>query len=59
MIPRNREFLPDRAPEVLAHAVKHGYEGLVDEVVPHIARWPLTKTMEKLPLTRGLAWVRT
>jgi len=38
---------------LLPQARKHGYEGLVDEIVPHIARWPLTKSIEKLPLTRG------
>jgi len=51
----DKNFLParsGRAADIITHAVKHGYNGLFDEVVPHLTRWPLTMVLENLLLGR-------
>ena len=53
-----RNFLPQHAPEILVHAVKHDYPRLISATLPHFARAPLIPVMEKLPLSYLLPWVR-
>jgi hypothetical protein len=44
-----REFLPQHAPEILVHAVKHDYPRLISATLPHFARAPFVPVLEKLP----------
>ena len=53
-----REFLPQHAPEILAHAVKHDYPRLISATLPHFARAPFISVLEKLPLPYVVPWVR-
>ena len=40
-----RNFLPQHAPEILLHAVKHDYPRLISATLPHFARLPLIPVM--------------
>ena len=52
-----RNFLPQHAPEILVHAIKHDYPRLISATLPHFARLPLIPVMEKLPLLYLVPWV--
>jgi hypothetical protein len=54
----HRKFLPQYAPEILVHAIKHDYPRLIDAVLPHFARAPLRPFLERLPPSYMVAWVR-
>ncbi|EDR09357.1 uncharacterized protein LACBIDRAFT_293853 [Laccaria bicolor S238N-H82] len=51
-------FLPQHAPEILVHAVKHDYPRLISATLPHFARAPLIPVMEKLPPSYMVPWAR-
>ena len=53
-----RNFLPQHAPEILVHAVKHDYPRLISATLPHFARAPFIPVMEKLPPSYIVPWVR-
>jgi len=53
-----RNFLPQHAPEILVHAVKHDYPRLIGATLPHLARAPFIPVMEKLPPSYIVPWVR-
>ena len=53
-----RNFLPQHAPEILVHAVKHDYPRLISATLPHFARAPLIPVMEQLPPSYIVPWVR-
>jgi hypothetical protein len=53
-----REFLPQHAPEVLVHAVKHDYPRLISATLPHFARAPFISVLEILPPSYVVPWVR-
>lgn len=51
-------FLPQHAPEIFVHAVKHDYTRLISATLPHFARGPLIPVMEKLPPSYLIPWAR-
>ncbi|KAF8956184.1 hypothetical protein BDZ97DRAFT_1853121 [Flammula alnicola] len=53
-----RKFLPQHAPEILAHAVKHNYPRLITATLPHFARAALVPVLEKLPPAYMIPWAR-
>jgi len=53
----HRKFLPQYAPEILVHAIKHDYPRLIDDCIPHFARAPFLPFLETLPPSYMLAWV--
>jgi len=42
-----REFLPEHAPEILAHAVKHDYARLISDTLSHFSRASLISVLER------------
>ncbi|KAF8877234.1 hypothetical protein CPB84DRAFT_1817608 [Gymnopilus junonius] len=55
---RLTKFLPQHAPEILAHAVKHHYPSLIHATVQCFARSPFIPVMEKLPLSLVVPFAR-
>ncbi|KDR67276.1 hypothetical protein GALMADRAFT_105931 [Galerina marginata CBS 339.88] len=52
------KFVPQYAPEILVHAIKHDYSRLLSATLPHFTRAPLLATIEKLSPAYMLPWVR-
>ena len=44
-----REFLPQHAPKILVHIVKHNYPRLHNATLPHFAQAPFLSVLERLP----------
>jgi len=55
---RLMKFLPQYAPEILIHAVKHDYPRLISATLPHFARAPFLPVLEKLPPSYMVLWAR-
>ncbi|KIM36943.1 hypothetical protein M413DRAFT_424093 [Hebeloma cylindrosporum] len=52
------KFLPEYAPEILAHAVKHDYPRLIRATLPHFARAPFIPVLARLPPSYVVPWAR-
>ncbi|KDR70506.1 hypothetical protein GALMADRAFT_127718 [Galerina marginata CBS 339.88] len=52
------KFLPQHAPEILVHAVKHDYPRLISSTLPYLARAPFLSVLEKLPPSFVVPWAR-
>ncbi|PPQ96028.1 hypothetical protein CVT25_013890 [Psilocybe cyanescens] len=44
--------------EVLSHAARHDYPGLIQDAVPHLLRKPMVDVIEQLPTKFIVPWVR-
>lgn len=43
--------------EVLSHAARHDYPGLIQDAVPHLLRKPMVDVIEQLPTKFIVPWV--
>ncbi|KDR69056.1 hypothetical protein GALMADRAFT_104360 [Galerina marginata CBS 339.88] len=51
-------FLPQYAPEILTHAVKHDYPRLIATTLPHFSRAPLVSVLGRLPPAYMIPWAQ-